>query len=180
MGMGKAIAGYAKVREGVCRTMEIIAYCSLVAILGMVLTEIILRSLFAVSSEYLVELPHLAVAYIPFLYVATAFKGKKHIQVSLIPPGIRPRLKRIITLGIDAVIVYACYLLLRTALALFETQWSTGIKTYTSIPIGLWFFSLSCPLGMGMLLLLSVEQMIRNLTGRSELPAESLEKEFRE
>jgi len=143
--------------------MEIFACITLVVIFVMVVVEITARSLFGISHTYLVELPPLLLAYITFLYVATGLRFDRHIKVSLIRENLDTALGKVISLIIHLVMTYAAYLMLRTAISLIQLHLNTKAATYTAVPIPMWIFSISCPVGIGMAFALCVDMTIQDI-----------------
>ncbi len=160
----KMIVGWCtSLRDGLCRLMEVIACSTLIIILGMVVVEVVARSLFGISHSYLVELPRLFIAYITFLYVAMGLKLDSHIKASLIPEGLNPLFRKVVSLVVHLLIAYAIYLMLRTGISLVKLHLNTGAATYTAVPIPVWIFSISCPIGLGLAFFLSVDMVIQDI-----------------
>jgi TRAP-type C4-dicarboxylate transport system permease small subunit len=143
--------------------MEIIACITLAVILGMVVVEITARSIFGISHTYLVELPPLLLGYITFLYAATGLRVDRHIKVSLIRENLDTALGKAISLIVHSMMTYAGYLMLRTAISLIKLHITTKAATYTAVPIPMWIFSISCPVGLGLAFALCIDMTIRDI-----------------
>ena len=154
---------YFRLRDGLLRGLEIFVCITLLAIFGMVISEVILRTFFGMSITYFVELPRLLLIYITFLYIGIALKQNKHIKVGLIPESLNPVLKKVINIIVHLLMIYACYLLLQTSISLVKLHFTIKSATYTAVPIPMWLFSISCLFGLGLTLVLCVDTLIQDI-----------------
>jgi len=157
------LSWYDKIRDSILKVLEIFSCLLLIVVLTMVVLEAVLRTLFGISSPYLVELPRLLTAYFTFLFVGPALKKGKHISAGLIPENINPFANKIINLLIHVIMIYASYLILKVSISLIEFHISTNAGTYTAEPIPMWVFSSSCIVGLGLSFLLCIEMMIQDI-----------------
>jgi TRAP-type C4-dicarboxylate transport system permease small subunit len=161
--MGKFSALYERFSENLGRVAEGVAAGILGASAVMIFIEVITRYIFGKTFGFLEEGPRLFLCFAVLPMLGVIFKRGQHIYVEILPSKLKGRRKIILLAVIDLMMIVGSVIFLLAGLSGTRVLLASGMRVVGVLDIPQYILMLSIPIGAGVLLLYSVESMVRHI-----------------
>lgn len=142
-----------------------IAALVLMAMAGLIVVEIVLRSAFATSTHITEEFVAYGMASVVFLAFAHALREGAIIRVDLVIVRLPPRVRTLTEIVTVVVALATMLFLARFVWASFARYWRTGAISWSSAEVPLWIPQLVVFVGIAIFCLQLVAYLLRLLSG---------------
>ncbi len=137
----------------------LVFYTMLVATMAV---EVIRREVFAFSSIWGEEVVRYAFIYLAWVGAAAAVKERAHIRIDVIFNYVSPRVKTLLYIFGDLVMLIIAILALRWSLEVVSVSWKYGSVSHGLRVSMVWFLA-AVPIGFGLMLFRLVQSLIRDV-----------------
>jgi TRAP-type C4-dicarboxylate transport system permease small subunit len=161
--MGKFSVLYEKFSENLARAVEGLAAAIVGASAVMIFIEVITRYAFNKTYGVLEEGPRLFLCFAVLPMLGVVLKRDRHIYVELLPATLEGTRRIILMAFIDMVMIVGSLVLLLAGLSGTQVLLASGMRVVGVLEIPQFILMLSIPIGAGVLLLYSVESMVRHI-----------------
>jgi len=162
--MGKLSGLYSKFSENLGRAAEGLAAAILGASALMIFIEVITRYVFSKTFGFLEEGPRLFLCFAILPMLGILFKRGQHIYVEILPNHLKGRRKILLMTFIDIMMIFGSLIFLVAGLSGTQVLLATGMRVVGVLEIPQFILMLSIPIGAGVMLLYSMDSMVRHIT----------------
>jgi len=161
--MGKFSTLYGKFSEILERAAEGLAAAILGASAVMIFIEVITRYLFNKTFGFLEEGPRLFLCFAVLPMLGIISKRGRHIYVEILPNSLRGRKKIILMTFVDMMMILGSFIFLMAGLSGTQVLLASGMRVVGVLDIPQFILMLSIPIGAVILMIYSVESMVRHI-----------------
>ena len=162
--MGKFSALYGKFSELLEKAAEGLAAAIVGASALMIFIEVITRYLFNKTFGFLEEGPRLFLCFAVLPMLGIILKRGRHIYVEILPATLEGRQRIALMAFIDIIMFFGSLILLMAGLSGTQVLLASGMRVVGVLEIPQYILMLSIPIGAGILLLYSIDSLVRHIT----------------
>jgi len=168
--MEKFSALYGKFSENLERAAEGLAALIVGASALMIFIEVITRYVFTKTFGFLEEGPRLFLCFAVLPMLGIIFKRGRHIYVEIFPNRLRGRKKVLLMVFIDIMMVLGSLIFLLAGISGTQVLLASGMRVVGVLDIPQFILMASIPVGAVILLIYSLESMIRHIISLRSRP----------
>jgi TRAP-type C4-dicarboxylate transport system permease small subunit len=155
---------YGKFSENLERAAEGLGSVILGASAVMIFIEVVTRYLFSKTYGFLEEGPRLFLCFAVLPMLGVLFKRGRHIYVEIVPNWLTGRPKTILMVFIDVMMIVGSFIFLLAGASGTQVLFASGMRVVGVLDIPQYILMVSIPLGACILLLYSLESLVRHMT----------------